>query len=95
MTYSVAFNIVATAFIVLAIFHMIGLSTLHQAGGGIVTKIVAMLSMTVIIIGLLHLMLGDEQVPYVAGFLVLAWMIVLLQAGNLILPKKSNHVSNP
>jgi len=81
------FIVGAGTFIVLALYHLVGLPLARDIKFFLPINVAVGLSLVMIILGLQQLMLDPEVNIYVAGTLVLAYMAVLFLALRLLFPK--------
>ena len=84
------FIVGAGTFIVLALYHLVGLSLAREIKFFLPIKVAFGLSLVTIIIGLQQLMLGPEKTIYWAGILALVSMGLLWFTLGLLLPKRAS-----
>ena len=83
------FIVGAIAFVILALYHLVGLPLARDIKFFLPIKVAVGLSLIMIILGLQQFMLGLEKTIYLAGTLVLVYMGVLCLALRLLFPKRT------
>ena len=90
MTYEAAFFAGAIAFIVLAIYHMVGLPLARDIGFFLPIKVVIFFAPVIMVVGALHAMIGPEKTIYPGLALALAYSVLLWEGAHLFF-KREKH----